>query len=106
MSGTIRRGREAIKVGTREVNIPCSAGISVHPQDGTDVETLLQNADAAMYRAKAHGRNNFQFYTSEMNALANERLSLEHSLRRALERKEFLLYYQPRVNLQTGVIDG
>ncbi len=106
MNRIIGKVSEPLTIGSREFNITCSAGISVHPQDGTDVETLLQNADAAMYRAKAHGRNNFQFYTSEMNALANERLSLEHSLRRALERKELLLYYQPRVNLATGVIDG
>jgi EAL domain-containing protein (putative c-di-GMP-specific phosphodiesterase class I) len=59
-----------------------------------------------MYRAKANGRNNFQFYTSEMNELVSERLMLEHSLRRALERKEFSLHYQPRVNLRTGAIDA
>jgi diguanylate cyclase (GGDEF)-like protein len=106
MNRIIGKVSEPITIGTREFNITCSAGISVHPQDGADVETLLQNADAAMYRAKAHGRNNFQFYTSEMNALANERLSMEHSLRRALERKEFLIYYQPRINLKTGEIDG
>ena len=106
MNRIIAKVSEPLRIGSREFNITCSAGISVHPQDGADVETLLQNADAAMYRAKAHGRNNFQFYTSEMNALANERLMLEHSLRRALERKELLLYYQPRVNLRTGVIDG
>jgi diguanylate cyclase (GGDEF)-like protein len=106
MNRIIAKVSEPLRIGSREFNITCSAGISVHPQDGADVETLLQNADAAMYRAKAHGRNNFQFYTSEMNALANERLMLEHSLRRALERKELLLYYQPRVNLGTGVIDG
>ena len=106
MNRIIAKVSEPLRIGNREFNITCSAGISVHPQDGADVETLLQNADAAMYRAKAHGRNNFQFYTSEMNALANERLSLEHSLRRALERKELLLYYQPRVNLRTGMIEG
>ncbi len=106
MNRIIGKVSEPLRIGSREFNITCSAGISVHPQDGTDVETLLQNADAAMYRAKAHGRNNFQFYTSEMNALANERLMLEHSLRRALERKELLLYYQPRINLATGMIDG
>jgi diguanylate cyclase (GGDEF)-like protein len=106
MNRIIATVSEPLRIGTREFNITCSAGISVHPQDGLDVETLLQNADAAMYRAKAHGRNNFQFYTSEMNALANERLSLEHSLRRALERNELLIYYQPRVNLRTGAIDG
>jgi diguanylate cyclase (GGDEF)-like protein len=97
---------EPMRVNERELNITCSAGISLYPQDGTDVETLLKNADAAMYRAKAHGRNNFQFYTSEMNRLVNERLTLEHSLRRALERNELLLHYQPRINLVTGVADG
>ena len=106
MKRIISRVSEPMRIGSRELNITCSAGISVHPQDGFDVETLLRNADAAMYRAKASGRNNFQFYTSEMNELVNERLTLEHSLRRALERKEFSLHYQPRVNLRTGAIDA
>ncbi len=97
---------EPIRVGGRELHITCSAGISLYPQDGSDVETLLKNADAAMYRAKAQGRNNFQFYTAEMNRLVNERLSLEQSLRRALQRNELLLYYQPRINLVTGAVDG
>ena len=64
------------------------------------METLLKNADAAMYRAKEHGRNNFQFYTAEMNQQVNERLKMENSLRRALERKEFVLHYQPRVDVR------
>jgi diguanylate cyclase (GGDEF)-like protein len=106
MKRIISKVSEPIRIGNRELNITCSAGISVHPQDGFDVETLLKNADAAMYRAKANGRNNFQFYTSEMNELVSERLMLEHSLRRALERKEFSLHYQPRVNLRTGAIDA
>jgi diguanylate cyclase (GGDEF)-like protein len=97
---------EPMTIGGRELFITCSAGVSIYPQDGDDVETLLKNADAAMYRAKERGRNNFQFYTSEMNALVNERLALEHNLRRALERNELLLHYQPKVALATGAIVG
>ena len=81
-------------------------GISVYPEDGEDAETLIKNADTAMYHAKEHGRNNFQFFTTEMNLRAVERQSLEGSLRRALEREEFLLHYQPKVNLDTGAITG
>jgi EAL domain-containing protein (putative c-di-GMP-specific phosphodiesterase class I) len=66
----------------------------------------LKNADAAMYRAKSQGRNTFQFYTAEMNELANERLSMEQSLRRAIDRDELLLHYQPRVNLRTNKVEG
>jgi diguanylate cyclase len=90
----------------QELTVTCSAGISLYPQDGPDVDTLLKNADAAMYRAKEHGRNNFQFYTAEMNKLVNERLSLESHLRRALERHELLLHYQPKLELKTGSIVG
>jgi diguanylate cyclase (GGDEF)-like protein len=97
---------EPIRIEGQELYLTCSAGISLHPQDGSDVDTLLKNADAAMYRAKEHGRNNFQFYTSEMNERVNERLAMENALRRALERKEFLLHYQQRVNLKTGAMVG
>jgi predicted signal transduction protein with EAL and GGDEF domain len=90
----------------KELVVTCSAGISLYPQDGPDVDTLLKNADAAMYRAKEHGRNNFQFYTSEMNERVTERLAMETALRRAIERKEFLLHYQQRVDLKTGAIVG
>ena len=95
---------EPIEVDSRELNVTCSAGVSLYPQDGPDVDTLLKNADTAMYRAKALGRNNFQFFTAGMNQLVRDRLTLEHTLRRALERNELLLHYQPRVNLRTGMV--
>ena len=97
---------EPFVIDGKELYVTCSAGISLYPQDGTDVETLLKNADAAMYRAKEHGRNNFQFYTAEMNSKVNERLALENSLRRALERREFVLHYQTKVDVNTGAIVG
>jgi EAL domain-containing protein (putative c-di-GMP-specific phosphodiesterase class I) len=90
----------------KELYVTCSAGISLYPQDGPDVDTLLRNADAAMYRAKDHGRNNFQFYTSEMNERINERLSLENALRRALERQELVLHFQQKVDLRSGAVCG
>jgi diguanylate cyclase (GGDEF)-like protein len=97
---------EPITIDGKELYVSCSAGISIYPQDGRDVDTLLKNADAAMYRAKDHGRSNFQFYTSEMNERVNERLALENALRRALERQELILHYQQKVSLQTGQIVG
>ncbi|MBC8024195.1 MAG: EAL domain-containing protein [Burkholderiales bacterium] len=106
MRRLIGKVSDPIVIGDRELNITCSAGISLYPQDGPDVQTLLKNADAAMYRAKSQGRNTFQFYTAEMNELANERLSMEQSLRRAIDRDELLLHYQPRVNLRTGKVEG
>jgi diguanylate cyclase (GGDEF)-like protein/PAS domain S-box-containing protein len=87
-------------------NIDGSIGISVYPEDGEDAETLIKNADTAMYHTKESGRNNFQFFKAEMNLKAVERQSLEVGLRRALEREELLLHYQPKVNLETGEITG
>jgi diguanylate cyclase (GGDEF)-like protein len=91
-------------IGAHELHIDGSIGISVYPMDGEDAETLIKNADTAMYHAKENGRNNFQYFTAEMNVKVVARQSLEASLRRALEREEFLLHYQPKVNLNTGEI--
>jgi diguanylate cyclase (GGDEF)-like protein/PAS domain S-box-containing protein len=93
-------------IGGHDLHINGSIGISVYPEDGADAETLIKNADTAMYHAKESGRNNFQFFKADMNRKAVERQSLEGSLHRALEREEFLLHYQPKVNLNTGEITG
>jgi diguanylate cyclase (GGDEF)-like protein/PAS domain S-box-containing protein len=93
-------------IGGQDLHIDGSIGISVYPGDGEDAETLIKNADTAMYDAKESGRNNFQFFKADMNLKAVERQSLEGSLRSALEREEFLLHYQPKVNLDTGEITG
>jgi diguanylate cyclase (GGDEF)-like protein/PAS domain S-box-containing protein len=93
-------------VDGHDLDIAGSIGISAYPEDGEDAETLIKNADTAMYHAKEKGRNNFQFFKPEMNRRALERQSLEGSLRHAIERQEFLLHYQPKVNLLTGQITG
>ncbi|MDP2110767.1 MAG: PAS domain S-box protein, partial [Thiobacillus sp.] len=93
-------------IGGRELHITCSIGIASYPKDGEDRQTLLKNADAAMYRAKEVGRNNAQYYSAEMNVKAMERLMLENGLHHALERDEFLLHYQPQVDLRSGEIAG
>jgi EAL domain-containing protein (putative c-di-GMP-specific phosphodiesterase class I) len=80
--------------------------LSVFPDDGVDAETLIKNADTAMYQAKENGRQSYQFFKPAMNIRAVERQSIEEHLRRALERKEFTLHYQPKVNLRTGKIAG
>jgi diguanylate cyclase (GGDEF)-like protein/PAS domain S-box-containing protein len=90
--------------GGQTLRSGASIGIATYPQDGTDVETLLKNSDTAMYSAKDAGRNNYQFFAEEMNAASAERLLLEGSLRLAIERNEFLLHYQPLVNIGTGRI--
>lgn len=90
----------------RELFVTVSIGVVFSPQDGNDVETLLTNAESAMYRSKDQGRNTFQTYAAEMNARINERLELDGRLRRALERGELLLNYQPQIDLHTNRING
>ncbi len=89
-----------------ELRVTCSIGLSVYPDDATDAETLLRMADAAMYRAKDTGRNSFQFHTKELTARIGDRLTLEAGLRRALDRGELFLNYQPQYDLATGQANG
>lgn len=89
-----------------ELSIGASIGISVYPDDGDNPEDLVKNADAAMYYAKTSGRNNYQFYTDSMNVKSLQKFTMEAGLRKALERNEFILHYQPLVDIQTGRIVG
>ena len=93
-------------VETHDLHIGISIGISIYPNDGTDAETLIKGADTAMYHAKENGRNNYKFFEQKMNVRAVQRQSIEVSLRRALERQEFVLHYQPKINLVSGLIVG
>jgi len=95
-----------IRINEHELSITCSIGISIFPRDGEDVQTLLRNADGAMYRAKEQGCNTFQFYTGEMNARSLARMTMEKHLRRAMENNELSLHYQPQVSLLTGHVSG
>lgn len=93
-------------VDAHEIFVTASMGITVYPNDGADLDNLVSGADAAMYQAKGLGRNNFQFFTSDMGARAKQRLEFEAALRRALEREEFSLYYQPKLDLRIGQVTG
>jgi diguanylate cyclase (GGDEF)-like protein/PAS domain S-box-containing protein len=97
---------EPHSIDPHDLHVTVSIGLSVFPDDGQDAETLIKNADTAMYQAKENGRQSYQFFKPAMNVRAVERQSIEESLRRALEREEFALHYQPKVNLRTGEITG
>jgi diguanylate cyclase (GGDEF)-like protein len=107
---TARRMLEAVaeahSIDQHDLHITTSIGVSVYPDDGLDADTLIKNADTAMYQAKEDGRQGVKFFKPAMNARAVERQSLEEGLRRALERREFSLYYQPKVDLIMGAITG
>ncbi len=97
---------QPISVGGQQVQVSCSIGVAVYPNDGADAETLLMHADAAMYRAKDLGKNNCQFYAREMNVEIEQKLLLLEGMRQALELRQFRLVYQPKVDLRSGRIFG
>jgi diguanylate cyclase (GGDEF)-like protein/PAS domain S-box-containing protein len=107
---TVRRMLDAVgeahSIDQHDLHVTSCIGVSVYPNDGLDAETLIKNADTAMYQAKENGPQTYQFFKSAMNVRAVERQGIEESLRRALERKELTLYYQPKINLRTGETTG
>lgn len=96
----------SVMVNEQELFVTPSIGIAMYPGDGRDIETLIKNADTAMYRVKEQGKNNFQFYTPEMNEAVTKKMKLEIGLRKALERDEFKIVYQPQIDVETGGIIG
>ena len=98
--------KKPFKINKHELFVTASIGISIFPNDGEDSDTLLRNADVAMYRAKDLGKNNYQFYSDDLSARIFERMTLESHLRHALERNEFVLYYQPQIDTRTQKIMG
>ncbi|MDE2220358.1 MAG: EAL domain-containing protein [Gammaproteobacteria bacterium] len=110
LAGVVQRLHASIALpwrsGRREFHVTSSIGVAVYPTDGDRADVLLRNADAAMYKAKENGRNAVQFFTAELNHALVERLDVEHRLRGALARNQFLLHYQPRINMATGRIAG
>ncbi len=97
---------QPLQVEGQEYHLTASIGISAFPGDGENAQTILKHSDIAMYRAKEHGKNNFQFYSAQMNLHSFERLVLERFLRHALEQDEFEVYYQPKIDLVTGCVTG
>ncbi|MBI5903355.1 MAG: diguanylate cyclase, partial [Deltaproteobacteria bacterium] len=98
--------KEPFNIKGHELFLTVSIGISVYPDDGADRETLLKNADIAMYLAKDEGRNAYRFYTTALNTRTIERLELENRLRKAVERDELVLHYQPQIDIKTGEVTG
>ena len=107
---TLQRIQDAIaqpvQLGSQSLQVSGSIGLAIYPADGADADSLLMNADAAMYRAKELGRNNYQFYAAELNSKIREKLALQEGLRNAVARGEFELLYQPKVDLQSGRMIG
>lgn len=97
---------KVVVVKGQEIYITTSIGISLYPYDGQNIQTLMKNADLALYRAKEHGRNNYQFYTLEMTSRAQEKLALQNALGHALVKNEFFLHYQPKMDIRTRRITG
>ena len=97
---------QSIQIDGHLLYVSCSIGISLYPQDDTNVSNLLKYADTAMYKAKDDGRNNYQFYSADMSELAFERVVMEASLRQALEKNEFIVYYQPQIDAGNGKLIG
>ncbi len=102
----LRKMETPVHINAHDLHISTSIGISLYPSDGQDVDTLLKHGDTAMYQAKQEGRNRYRFYTPEMNDKALQRLAMENELRKALEREEFLVYYQPKLDLSSGKVIG
>ncbi len=98
--------KKPFNLGGHSIHLGASIGIALYPNDGSDTDTLIRNADTAMYHAKEQGRNNYQFFTSEMESRVRERVILEADLRKGLDRDEFTLYYQPIYDLKTEAIMG
>jgi diguanylate cyclase (GGDEF)-like protein len=97
---------EPIYIEEHTLHLSCSIGISLYPEDGTNTEDLLKNADVAMYKAKDEGRNNFQYYSSNMTEIAYDRIIMETNLRKALKNDELIVYYQPQINAKINKIIG
>ncbi|HET7547555.1 MAG TPA: EAL domain-containing protein [Usitatibacter sp.] len=96
--------RLPFSLGATEQHVSASVGISLYPEDGRDAQTLMKNADTAMFHGKSLGKNTYQFFTSQMNIAVKRRMTLESALRRAVVQKDFVLHYQPQINLETGEV--